>query len=76
MDTEEAIESVHINGVPTLSGLNLEKILSSFFPQGQSKLSVVIWCPYLAGVCKAGFNCNAVGFWEFSLDPSTVVHRI
>ena len=47
MDTEGPIESVHINGVSVLSRLNVEN-----FPQGQSKLSVVMRCPYQAGVCK------------------------
>ena len=32
---------------------------SAFFPQGQSKLSVIIRCPYLAGVRKAGFDCTS-----------------
>ena len=56
MDTEDAIGSVRIKRV------EFGENLSFFFPQGQSKLSVVIWCPYLAGVCKAGFNCYVVGF--------------
>ena len=39
MGTERAIESVHINGMSVLSSLNLER---AFFPQGQSKLSLII----------------------------------
>ena len=56
MDTKDAIESVRIKRV------EFRENLSFFFPQGQRKLSVVIWCPYLVGVCKAGFNCYVVGF--------------
>ena len=28
----------------------------AFFPQGQSKLSVIMRCPYYAGLRKAGFD--------------------
>ena len=40
MDTKEAIESVGIKGMSVLSGLNLEKIIRTFFPLGESKLRV------------------------------------
>ena len=40
MDTEGTIESVRINKVFVLSGLELKKV-RAFFPQGQSKLSVI-----------------------------------
>ena len=40
MDTKEAIESVGIKGMSVLSGLNLEKIIRTLFPLGQSKLRV------------------------------------
>ena len=30
----------------------------AFFPQGQSKLSIIIRCPYKAGFRKAGFDCT------------------
>ena len=53
-DTEGAIESVHINGVSLLSGLNLKKNVRTFLPQRQSKLSVIMMCAYKAGVCKSG----------------------
>ena len=39
------IESVLINGVSVLGGLNLDKVIA-FFPQRQSKLSVIMRCPY------------------------------
>ena len=29
----------------------------AFLPQGQSKLSVIMRCPYKVGVRKAGFDC-------------------
>ena len=54
-DTEGAIESVHINGVSLLSGLNLKKNARTFLPQRQSKLSVIMMCPY-----KARFECSKV----------------
>ena len=38
MDIEGAIESFRIKGMSVLSGLNLEKIIRTFFPLGQSKL--------------------------------------
>ena len=38
-DAEGAIESVRINRVCVLSGLNLEKNERAFFPHGQRKLS-------------------------------------
>ena len=57
-DTQGAIESGLINGVSVLSGFNLEKNVRAFFPQGQSKLSVITRCPYQAGfdyICN-GYN--------------------
>ena len=42
MNTDRAIQSVCVNGTFILSGLNLEKILGIFFPQGQSKLSIIM----------------------------------
>ena len=57
-DTEGAIESVHVHRVSTLSGLNLEKKCKGIFPRGQSKLCVNMWCPYQAGVPKAGLDCS------------------
>ena len=39
MGTNRAIECVHINGMSRLSSFNLER---AFFPQGQSKVSVII----------------------------------
>ena len=43
---EGGIEIVRINGVSVLSGLNLEKNVRAFFPQGQTKLSLIMKCPY------------------------------
>ena len=39
-DTENAIESVHIKPV------EFREIARAFNPQGQSKLSVIMKCPY------------------------------
>ena len=40
------ITSIRINGVSVLSDLNLfKKIMRAFFPQGQSKMSVITRCP-------------------------------
>ena len=47
MGTKGAIESVHINWMSILSSLNLER---AFFPQGQSKVSIVIRLLYQVGV--------------------------
>ena len=47
MDTKGAMESVDINGMSVLSSLNLERAL---FPQGQSKVSIVIRLLYQVGV--------------------------
>ena len=47
MDTKRAMESVDINGMSELSSLNLERAL---FPQGQSKVSIVIRLLYQVGV--------------------------
>ena len=45
-----------INGVSVLNGLNLDNIyIRVLFSQGQSKLSVIMRCPYYAG-----FDCT---FW-------------
>ena len=30
----------------------------AFFPQGQSKLCVNMWCPYQAGVPKTELDCS------------------
>ena len=32
----------------------------TFFPQGQSKLAVIMRCLYNVGVRKAGFDCTVV----------------
>ena len=46
-DTAEAIESVHIYGTSALSGLNFNREnVRAFFPQGQTKLSVIMRFPY------------------------------
>ena len=34
--------------------------VSSFVPQGQSKLAVIMRCLYNVGVRKAGFDCTVV----------------
>ena len=51
MDTKGAMESVDVNGMSVLSSsLNLERAV---FPQGQSKVSIVIRLLYQVGVhCK------------------------
>ena len=59
---EGAIESFRINRVSLLSGSNLRKNVRAFFPQGQSKLSLIMRCPYKAGVRKAGCEYNEDGF--------------
>ena len=41
-DTEGA---VRIHGISVLSGLNFEKMLRAFCPQGHSQLSVIMRCP-------------------------------
>ena len=46
-DTEVASESVYINGELILSRLNSKKVsIRAFFPQGQSKLSAIMRCPW------------------------------
>ena len=52
-DTEGAIESVRIDGVSVF-----RENIRVFFSQGQSKLSVILMCPYKAGVGKGGFDCS------------------
>ena len=54
MEIEGVIESFHIKRVEF--GENVR----AFFPQGQSKLSVIMRCQlaYWAGVRRAGFDCN------------------
>ena len=49
-DTERVIESVRINGVSVLSGLNFKKNVRAFYPQGQSKLSVLAGLSLLSGL--------------------------
>ena len=44
--TEEAIESVCINRVSVLNGLNLGENVRASFSQGRSKLSAIMRCPY------------------------------
>ena len=39
-------QTVRNNEVSVLSGLNLGKTVRVFSPQGQSKLSVIMRCPY------------------------------
>ena len=46
------MESVRIKQV------EFRENVRAFFPQGQSKLSVIMRCPYKAGVNKVGFDCN------------------
>ena len=40
------IESVGINRVSVLSGLNFRENVRDFYPQGQNKLSIIMRCPY------------------------------
>ena len=46
------MESVRIKRV------EFRENVRAFFPQGQSKLSVIMRCPYKVGVNKVGFDCN------------------
>ena len=46
------MESVRIKRV------EFRENVRAFFPQGQSKLSVIMRCPCKAGVNKVGFDCN------------------
>ena len=60
-DTEGAIESIRING----RGVRIKRVefrgsVSAFFPQGRSKLSLIMRCPHSAGVRKAGFDLACV----------------
>ena len=56
MGTKGAIEGVHINSLSVLSRLNLER---AFFPQGQSKLFLIMaFQTRRASVNKQGFDCN------------------
>jgi len=59
-DTEGAIESVRIKCI------EFKENVRAFFPQGRSKLSIIIRCPYKAGVRKAGFDCTLYSL-DFSL---------
>ena len=43
---EGGIDSVLINGVSVLSGMNFKENARAFFPQGQGKVSVIMRCPY------------------------------
>ena len=36
-----------------------ENVSWAFFPQGQIKLTVIMRCPYLEGVRKAGCDCTS-----------------
>lgn len=54
-DTEEAIESVGINGV-FLKRVEFRENVRTFFPRGQAKLSVIWRCPCKTGVRKAEFD--------------------
>ena len=40
------IESIGINRVSVLNRLNFRENVRDFYPQGQSKLSVIMRCPY------------------------------
>ena len=56
-DNKRALAIVHIYGLSRLSGFNLKENVRASFPRGESKLSLIVRCPYLyAGVCKAGFD--------------------
>ena len=57
-DTEGDIEIVHFKRI------EFRKNVGDFFPQGQSKLSLIMRCLYQAGVRKARFDCTSfVPFW-------------
>ena len=57
-DTEGDIESVRVNRV------EFRENVGAFFPQGQSKLSVIMRCLYKEGVRKARFDCTScIPFW-------------
>ena len=60
MDTEGSIESVHIKWV------EFRENVTAFFPQGQTELSVIMRCLYLAGVCKAGSNLAVLNLIQTS----------
>ena len=47
-DTEGAIENVHINGGVRIKRVDFRENVRAFFPQGQSKLSIIMRRPYLA----------------------------
>ena len=49
-DTEGGIESVRIKRV------EFRENIKALFPQGQTKLSVIVRCPYKAGVRKMGLT--------------------
>ena len=42
--TEGAIESVHTNGVSGIKQAEFTENVRAYFPQGQSKLSLIIGC--------------------------------
>ena len=56
-DTEGTIKSVRINelGV-SIKRVEFRENVRAFFPQGQSKLSVLMRCPYLACLRRAEFD--------------------
>ena len=45
---EGAIENVHINGGVRIKRIDFRESVRAFFPQGQSKLSIIMRRPYLA----------------------------
>ena len=47
-DSEGAIENVHINGGVRIKRIDFRENVRAFFPQGQSKLSIIMRRPYLA----------------------------
>ena len=54
------IESVRINGVSVLSGLNFRETVRASFLQRQSKLFVMMRCPYYAGKAGSDCTCNSI----------------
>ena len=44
-------------GVIEIFEIEFTENVRAFFPQRQSKLSVVMRCPHQAGVCKGRFDC-------------------
>ena len=50
-DIEGVIESARIKQIKFTENVR------AFFPQRQSKLSLIMRCPHQVGVCKGGFDC-------------------